>query len=118
METILPEGKTQVTVSGKLSDRINNVQFTNQGIEIWLTRVVDDSKEDQTYDLLDTLKDRLLEKYAKQLSDELTTTRNDQIDELRVKLEAEYGAKLEKAKEIILTQREQIKLLNEKYNGQ
>jgi DNA gyrase/topoisomerase IV subunit B len=114
METILPEGKTQVTVSGKLSDRINNVQFTNQGIEVWLTKVVDDDKEQETYDLLNALKDRLIEKYAKQLSDELTTTRNDAIDELRVELDAQYKEKMDKAREMILAMREEIKLLKGK----
>jgi ElaB/YqjD/DUF883 family membrane-anchored ribosome-binding protein len=46
--------------------------------------------------------------------EELRNTRNPEIDKLREELSNEYDEKLKKAKEIILEQREEIKLLKEK----
>lgn len=43
--------------------------------------------------------------------EELKNTRNPQIDKLREELSNEYDGKLKKAKDIILKQREEIKLL-------
>ena len=48
--------------------------------------------------------------------EELRNTRSPEIDKLREELSNEYDEKLKKAKEIILEQREKIKLLKEK-NG-
>lgn len=51
---------------------------------------------------------------VKQGIEELRNTRNPEIDKLREELANEYDEKLKKAKEIILEQREKIKLLENK----
>lgn len=51
---------------------------------------------------------------VKQGIEELRNTRNPEIDKLRQELSNEYDEKLKKAKEIILEQREKIKLLESK----
>ena len=114
MEYILPEGKVQISSSAKLSDRIDNIQFTNQGYEVWATKVVDEKDQEEMGKLLDSTIERLVQEYYGKLAKEITSTRNEMIDTLRAELSAEYDEKLKKAKEIILEQREQIKLLKSK----
>lgn len=114
MESILPEGKVQISSSAKLSDRIDNIQFTNQGYEVWVTKVVDENDQEAQEKLLDSTVERLVAEYYGKLAKEITSTRNEMIDTLRAELSAEYDEKLKKAKEIILEQREQIKLLKGK----
>ena len=114
MEYILPEGKVQISSSAKLSDRIDNIQFTNQGYEVWATKIVDEKDQKAQEELLDRTVERLVQEYYGKLSKEITSTRNEMIDTLRAELSAEYDEKLKKAKEIILEQREQIKLLKSK----
>ena len=114
MENILPEGKVQISSSAKLSDRIDNIQFTNQGYEVWATKVVDEKDQEEMGKLLDSTIERLVQEYYGKLAKEITSTRNEMIDTLRAELSAEYDEKLKKAKEIILEQREQIKLLKSK----
>ena len=114
MENILPEGKVQISSSAKLSDRIDNIQFTNQGYEVWATKVVDEKDQEEMGKLLDSTIERLVQEYYGKLAKEITSTRNEMIDTLRAELSAEYDEKLKKAKEIILEQREQIKLLKGK----
>ena len=114
MENILPEGKVQISSSAKLSDRIDNIQFTNQGYEVWATKVVDEKDQEEMGKLLDSTIERLVQEYYGKLAKEITSTRNEMIDTLRAELSAEYDEKLKKAKEIILEQREEIKLLKSK----
>ena len=114
MEYILPEGKVQISSSAKLSDRIDNIQFTNQGYEVWATKIVDEKDQEEMSKLLDSTVERLVQEYYGKLSKEITSTRKEMIDTLRAELSAEYDEKLKKAKEIILEQREEIKLLKSK----
>jgi hypothetical protein len=111
---ILPEGKVQISSSANLKDRIDGIQFSSQGYEVWITKVVDEKDQKKTEEVLDSTVQRLVKEYYDKLAKEITTTRNELIDTLRAELSAEYDEKLKKAKEIILEQREEIKLLKNK----
>lgn len=99
---ILPEGKVQITASANLKDRIDGIQFSSQGYEVWLTKIVDEDDQEKTAKLLDDTVERLVKQYYDKLAKEITTTRNEMIDTLRAELSGEYDAKLKFAKEEIL----------------
>jgi len=97
-----------------LKDRINGIDFTSQGHEIWLTKIVDEKDENKQYELLEVMVDRLIKKYYERLSDELRTTRNDMVDKLRKELADEYEERLNKAREMVKELQDKIKLLENK----
>lgn len=109
MQNILDEGKVQISASASLKDRIEGVQFSSQGYEVWLTKIVNEEDEKEQARLLDETANRLVTQYYKKLEQEIKSTRNDMIDTLRVELDKEYREKLQKAKEIIIELKEQVK---------
>ena len=118
MENILPEGKVQISSSAKLSDRIDNIQFTNQGYEVWATKIVNEDDQEEIGKLLDSTINRLVKEYYEKLSKEIKSSRNEMIDTLRAELSAEYDSKLKMAKEMILELRKENNLLKGAQNEQ
>ena len=111
MNTILPEGKVQITASANLKDRIDGVQFTSQGYELWITKMVDEKDEEEQVRLLSNVAEELVQKYFEKLGKELKATRNELVDNLRIDLEKEYDVKIKKAKEMIIELRKENKEL-------
>jgi hypothetical protein len=123
MVDILPEGKVQITVSSELKDKIAGVDYTSQGLSVWLTRVVDSKNQEQMYtvaqDVVDLITQRYAEKLAKDLEvqkekyeqslQDMKDTRNPQIDQIRIDLSGEYDEKLKLAKQEILKLRKLLK---------
>lgn len=116
MNTIIPEGKVQITASANLKDRIANVQFTAQGYELWITKIVDEKDEDKQRELLNSVVEDLVQKYFAKLGKELKASRNELVDNLRIDLEKEYDVKIKKAKEMIMELRKENKELKKIVN--
>lgn len=107
METI-PEGYTQVSVEASLKDKIAGIDYTSQGISLWLIRLVKNTEEKDVYEILKTATTRLVDKYEEKLNKELTSSRNTAIDKLRKELSEEYEERLNKAKQEIIKLRKQL----------
>jgi len=114
MIQIIPEGKVQISGNASLKDQINGIPFTSQGYEVWVTKVVDEKDEKKQEELLDSLVERLVKTYYKKLDEELRSTRNEMIDNLRIELNKEYEEKLKKAKELIIKLKEENDRLKNK----
>lgn len=107
----IPEGKEQVYVEAVYKEPIEGIPFSNVGLTVGVSKYIDEGKVEEE---LDRQTQRLVKEYFDKLASEIKKSRNTLIDQLRVDLDKEYGEKLKKAKEIILEQREEIKLLKEK----
>lgn len=112
MIDIIPEGKVQISANASMKDRINGIDFTSQGVEVWATKLIDEKDEERLDKMLDEQIDRLVVRYYERLAKEITRTRNELVDKLRIELANEYEVKLKKAKEMIVDLQNQIKLLN------
>lgn len=123
MIDILPEDKVQITVSSELKDKIAGVDYTSQGLSVWLTRVVDSKDQEQMYEVVQEVVDLITQRYAQKLAKDLEVqkekyeqslqdmkdTRNPQIDQIRIDLSGEYDDKLKLAKQEILKLRKLLK---------
>lgn len=117
MNTI-PEGKEQIYVEATYKEPIEGVPFSNIGLTVAVSKYIEQGTIEEE---LDKQIQRLVKEYFDKLSnemkakaDDIKETRNELIDKLRVELAEQYDEKLKKAKEIILEQREEIKLLKNK----
>jgi len=120
MNTI-PEGKEQIYVEATYKEPIEGVPFSNVGLTVAISKYIEQGMEAKE---IDKQIQRLTEEYFNKLkedirekADSIKETRNESIDKLRVELSQEYDEKLKRAKEIILEQREEIKLLKSKQDG-
>ena len=111
MNVILPEGKVQITASANLKDRIDGIQFTSQGYEVWITKVVNEKDQEEQARILNNTAEELVQRYFDKLSKEITETRNDLVDNLRIDLEKKYADRLKKGKEMVLSLQEENKEL-------
>jgi DNA-binding transcriptional regulator PaaX len=111
MNVILPEGKVQITASANLKDRIDGIQFTSQGYEVWITKVVNEKDQEEQARILNNTAEELVQRYFGKLSKEITETRNDLVDNLRIDLEKKYADRLKKGKEMVLSLQEENKEL-------
>jgi len=107
----IPEGKEQIYVEAVYKEPIEGIPFSNVGLTVGVSKYIDQGEIEKE---LDGQIQRLVKEYFDKLASEIKKSRNTLIDQLRVDLDKEYGEKLKKAKEIILEQREEIKLLKEK----
>lgn len=110
MNTI-PEGKEQIYVEAVYKEPIDGIPFSNVGLTVGISKYIN---EGEIEDELDSQIQRLVKEYFDKLASEIKKSRNTLIDQLKVDLDKEYSEKFKKAKEIILEQREEIKLLKEK----
>lgn len=108
---IIPEGKEQIYVEAVYKEPIEGIPFSNVGLTVGVSKYIDQGEIEKE---LDKQIQRLVKEYFDKLSAQIKESRNSLIDQLRVDLANEYDEKLKKAKEIILEQREEIKLLKEK----
>ena len=108
---IIPEGKEQIYVEAVYKEPIEGIPFSNVGLTVGVSKYITEGEIEKE---LDGQIQRLVKEYFDKLANEIKKSRNTLIDQLRVDLDKEYGEKLKKAKEIILEQREEIKLLKEK----
>ena len=110
MNTI-PEGKQQVYIEVLYKEPIEGIPFSNVGITVGVSKYIGEGELSSEID--QQVQALVQEKFGK-LKEQIATTRNEMIDRLREELDKEYSGKLKKAKEIILEQREEIKLLKSK----
>ena len=108
---IIPEGKEQIYVEAVYKEPIEGIPFSNVGLTVGVSKYINEGEVEKE---LDGQIQRLVREYFDKLASEIKKSRNTLIDQLRVDLDKEYSDKLAKAKEIILGQREEIKLLKEK----
>jgi len=111
MVNLIPEGMIQVSVGGSIKDKIANIDYTSQGIDLWITKIVPEEDGKEAYQMLDSLCQKLTDKYAQRLSENLKAQRNRAIDNLRQEVAEKYDKKLKQAKELILSQKEEINKL-------
>ena len=111
---IIPEGKEMIWAEGIYKEPIEGIPFSNVGLTLGRARYVEEGDIETAEKMLDDEIERATKRYFDKLASEIKKSRNTLIDQLRVDLDKEYGEKLKKAKEIILEQREEIKLLKEK----
>jgi hypothetical protein len=110
------KGPNMIEITGtvELQEPIAGVDYSKNGFTLSATKYIleEDEKEMHTklYELLETS----VKIYFDRLKDQVQSTRNNMIDELRIEIEKEYEEKLKEAKKMILDQREQIKLLKNK----
>ena len=118
MNTI-PEGKEQIYVEATYKEPIEGVPFSNIGLTVGVSKYIEQGTEaEKLTEELDKQIQRLVKEYFDKLSEDMKVkadtikeTRNELVDKLRVDIANEYDERLKKAKEIILAQREEIKLL-------
>jgi hypothetical protein len=115
---IIPEGKEQIYVEATYKEPIEGVPFSNIGLTVAVSKYIEQGTEAKE---LDKQIQRLVKEYFDKLAEEMKgkadsikETRNELVDKLRVEIADQYDEKLKKAKEIILAQREEIKLLKNK----
>ena len=117
---IIPEGKEQIYVEALYKEPIEGVPFSNIGLTVAVSKYIEQGTEDKELDKqIQRLAKEYFDKLAKEMrikADDIKETRNQLADKIRVDISKEYDKKLKKAKEIILKQREEIKLLKEQ-NG-
>jgi len=114
---IIPEGKEQIYVEALYKEPIEGVPFSNIGLTVAVSKYIEQGTEDKELDKqIQRLAKEYFDKLAKEMrakADDIKETRNQLADKIRVDISKEYDKKLKKAKEIILKQREEIKLLKE-----
>jgi len=112
---IIPEGKEQIYVEALYKEPIEGVPFSNIGLTVAVSKYIEQGTEDKELDKqIQRLAKEYFDKLAKEMrakADDIKETRNQLADKIRVDISKEYDKKLKKAKEIILKQREEIKLL-------
>ena len=108
---IIPEGKEQIYVEAVYKEPIEGIPFSNVGLTVGVGKYINHGELETE---LDGQIQRLVKEYFDKLASEIKKSRNTLIDQLKVDLDKQYSDKLAKAKEIILEQREEIKLLKEK----
>ncbi len=99
MNTI-PEGKEMIWSEATYKEPIEGIPYSNVGLTVGRAIYIPEGMKGQEK-LLDEAVDRLAkEKFAK-LKEDILTTRNEMLDEIRVELEKKYGKTIEDLQEEI-----------------
>jgi len=112
MNTI-PEGKELLWAEAVYKEPIQGIPFSNVGLTVGISKYIEEGKSDSE---LDTLVQRMVKEYFKKLSEEVKSTRNDMIDNIRIEVSKEKDGIIEKAKEEYIKLREENNALKEQLN--